>query len=69
MNKKLAALAVTLALACLGAPAAWAQSGTHMMVTPDALKWTDVPPLPAGAKIAVIEGPLLIRFSLVWVSQ
>jgi hypothetical protein len=54
----LAALTVTLALACLGASAAWAQSGTHMMVTPDELKWTDVPSLPAGAKIAVIEGPL-----------
>jgi len=29
-----------------------------MMATPDELKWTDVPSLPAGAKIVVIEGPL-----------
>ena len=58
MKQQLAALSVTLALACLGAPVAWAQSGTHMMVAPGDLKWTDVPSLPAGAKLAVIEGPL-----------
>jgi len=28
------------------------------MVTPTDLKWADVPSPPAGAKIAVIEGPL-----------
>ena len=28
------------------------------MVTPDELKWADVPSLPPGAKIAVIEGPI-----------
>ena len=27
------------------------------MVTPNDLKWADVPSLPPGAKIAVIEGP------------
>ena len=43
MRNTLAALLATLALWCLGAPTAWAQSGTHMMVTPDELKWTDVP--------------------------
>jgi hypothetical protein len=62
MKKKLAGLSVILALACLGVPAAWAPTGihmmTHMMVMPDELKWTDVPSLPAGAKLAVIEGPL-----------
>ena len=58
MRNMLAALFVTLALSCLGGSAAWAQSGAHMMVTPDELKWTDVPSLPAGAKLAVIEGPL-----------
>src|SRR5262249_39747097 len=30
----------------------------HLMVTPADLKWADVPSLPPGAKIAVIEGPL-----------
>jgi hypothetical protein len=29
-----------------------------MMVAPGELKWTDVASLPAGAKLAVIEGPL-----------
>jgi len=28
------------------------------MVTPNDLKWADVPSLPPGAKIAVIEGPM-----------
>lgn len=28
------------------------------MVTPDQMKWSDLPALPAGAKLAVIEGPL-----------
>jgi quercetin dioxygenase-like cupin family protein len=58
VKKKLVALCVTLALAWLGAPAVWAQSGAHTMVTPGDLKWVDVPSLPPGAKIAVIEGPL-----------
>jgi quercetin dioxygenase-like cupin family protein len=57
MRNMLATLFVTLALGCLGGPAALAQSGAHMMVTPDELKWTNVPSLPAGAKLAVIEGP------------
>jgi len=58
MRNTLVAISATLALYCLGASAAWAQSTTHMMATPDELKWTDVPSLPAGAKLAVIEGPL-----------
>jgi hypothetical protein len=58
MRYMLATLYVTLAFSCLGASAAWAQSSTHMMATPDELKWTDIPSLPAGAKLAIIEGPL-----------
>ena len=58
MKKQLAAFSVTLVLACLGTPTAWAQAATHMMVAPDDLKWVDVASLPAGAKLAVIEGPL-----------
>lgn len=30
----------------------------HTMVMPGDLKWTDVPSLPPGAKLAVIEGPM-----------
>jgi quercetin dioxygenase-like cupin family protein len=47
------------ALAWLHAPTAGAQGhADHIMVTPGKLKWADVPSLPPGAKIAVIEGPL-----------
>ena len=52
MRYLLAALYVTLALSGLAWPAAWAQSGAHMMATPDELKWTDIPSLPAGARLA-----------------
>ena len=58
MKKKLAALYLSLVITGLGAPASWAESLAHMMVTPGELKWTDVASLPAGAKIAVIEGDL-----------
>lgn len=51
------ALAVAAA-AALFQGAAWAQSHDHRMISPNDLKWSDVPSLPAGAKIAVIEGPM-----------
>jgi len=41
-----------------GMPASWAQSTGHKMISPNDLQWSDVPSLPAGAKIAVIEGPM-----------
>lgn len=46
-----------VAAAALFQGAAWAQHD-HRMITPNDLKWSDIPSLPAGAKIAVIEGPL-----------
>lgn len=58
MKIQLAALSAAFVLSCLGASAALAHSGDHLMTTPDELKWTDVGSLPAGAKLAVIEGPL-----------
>ena len=58
MKNTLIALSVAVASACLGVPASWAESAHHMMVTPDELKWADVPSVPAGAKVAVIEGPI-----------
>lgn len=58
MKKKLVALSLSLAIACLGALASWARSGTHTMVSPDDLQWTDVASLPPGGKLAVIEGPM-----------
>lgn len=35
-----------------------AHGSGHLMVLPSELKWVDVPSLPAGAQISVIEGPL-----------
>jgi hypothetical protein len=50
-------LAVVVAVFA-GMPVGWAQSMNHRMVSPNDLKWSDVPSLPPGAKIAVIEGPI-----------
>lgn len=50
--------AVLVSFSSLLAPAAAQGQGGHLMMKPDELKWTDVPSLPPGAKIAVIEGPL-----------
>jgi len=45
-------------LLALSASAGWAQHDQHRIVTPSELKWSDVPSLPPGAKLAVIEGPM-----------
>lgn len=59
------ALSAWLVMGSLAAPAALAQTGAHagmasdhMMATPDEFKWVDIPSLPPGAKLAVLEGPL-----------
>jgi hypothetical protein len=40
-------------------PLTWAgEHKGHVMVMPGDLQWVDVPSLPAGAKLAVIEGPI-----------
>lgn len=57
-NLKDVAWAIIVGVVCTGTPSVWAQSGAHTMVTPGDLKWADVPSLPRGAKLAVIEGPL-----------
>ena len=54
---QLAVVSTVFAFTALGAPAVWA-ADTHLMVMPADLKWVDVPSLPPGAKIAVIEGPM-----------
>ena len=58
----IAVVAMTFALGALIAPATWADSHAKavapIMVGPDDLKWADVPSLPPGTKIAVIQGPL-----------
>ncbi len=57
MNSKRLVSVVAMAIGCLGASTGWAQAGARMVMPTD-LTWADVPSLPAGAKIAVLEGPL-----------
>ena len=48
-----------VAILAFSAPSSWAQNpADHMMVTPADLKWADVPSVPPGAKVTVLEGPL-----------
>ncbi len=58
MTNKLVSLFMSAAVACVVMQACWADSLDHTMVTPAELRWTEVASLPAGAKLAVIEGPL-----------
>src|SRR5262245_66229801 len=57
MNTRLVATLVALAISWLGVSTGLAQTSSHIMMSPADLKWADVPSLPPGAKIAVIEGP------------
>lgn len=50
--------AVAIGFCFLDIPVVSAQHGAHVMITPSEFKWSDVPSLPPGAKIAVIEGPM-----------
>jgi uncharacterized RmlC-like cupin family protein len=58
MNTTLRAGSAFVISATLMAAMAWAQHGSHMIVAPGDLKWADVPSLPPGAKIAVLEGKM-----------
>jgi anti-sigma factor ChrR (cupin superfamily) len=58
MKSKIAALFVVSFIAATGVSITWAKSAGHSMVMPDELKWADAGSLPAGVKVAVIEGPL-----------
>ena len=44
--------------ACLAAATVWAQHDSHTIIMPNDIKWADVPSLPPGAKIAVLEGKM-----------
>jgi hypothetical protein len=57
-TRKLLALSSAFALGFLGAGIAGADPAAHVMVTPGDLKWAEVPSMPPGAMIAVIEGPM-----------
>jgi quercetin dioxygenase-like cupin family protein len=52
----LVVVVLALTLGSFIVPVAWAAD--HVMVEPKDLKWEDVPALPPGAKVAVIEGPM-----------
>ncbi|HEV8695759.1 MAG TPA: cupin domain-containing protein, partial [Lysobacter sp.] len=53
---KLASLTLALTLGAFGTSIA-AEPPAHQMFAPEDLQWADVAGLPAGAKMAVIEGP------------
>lgn len=58
---KTSLLATSLAIGCAFPTALLAEThdhGKHTMVLPGELKWSDVPSVPPGAKIAMIEGPM-----------
>ena len=51
--------ALSLGLALCAFAVGAAAEGAHIMVTPNDLKWSsEVPSLPKGAQVAVIQGPL-----------
>jgi quercetin dioxygenase-like cupin family protein len=57
--KKFTPLVLALGICATAGTAAIAQNiPPHRMVLPSDLTWSDVPSLPPGAKIAVIEGPM-----------
>lgn len=57
--QKFAPFVLALGICATAGTAALAhESSTHKMVLPSDLTWNDVPSLPPGAKIAVIEGPM-----------
>jgi Domain of unknown function (DUF4437) len=52
-------LSTIVALTSLIIPPTWAgEHSGHVMLTPADLQWADIPSMPGGAKIAVIEGPI-----------
>lgn len=57
MTQKFASFCFVLVCLFVGG-VAWAESEPHKMLPPDEFKWSDVPSLPPGAKVAVLEGPL-----------
>lgn len=58
MNRIFSVLSATIVMSCFAMSANGGEAVSHKMVTPGDLKWSDVPSLPPGAKVAVIEGPM-----------
>lgn len=57
MRKTMIALSTAFFFTCIGTSLISAETGAHL-VTPEELKWSDVPSLPKGAKVAMLEGPI-----------
>jgi quercetin dioxygenase-like cupin family protein len=55
MKHQVAFLSLVAGVCMFGAQA---KAADHTMLTPADLKWTDVPAMPAGSKIAIIEGDM-----------
>ncbi len=55
---KTSMFSLAVALGALPLVSVAADPAAHMMVMPGDIQWGDVPSLPPGAKIAVIEGPM-----------
>ena len=60
MKTALRAASCVVLSACLAGTVS-AQHASHTIVTPNDIKWADVPALPPGAKIAVLEGKMMRR--------
>jgi anti-sigma factor ChrR (cupin superfamily) len=58
MTQRIVVAVLLVAFVAVAPAVGMAQGHGHMLVTPDELKWADVPSLPPGAKVAVIEGPM-----------
>jgi len=58
MRPRFSAVPAAIVAFLIAASACWAQMADHHMVSAKDLKWAEVPSLPPGAKIAVIEGPM-----------
>ena len=58
MKSRLCGLFIVTVSFLVALSASWAQSSSHQMIHPSDLKWVDLPSLPTGAKIAIIEGPM-----------
>ena len=57
-SRSILPIVLAAALACAG-PAATAQSShDHPVAVPSEMKWVDVPSLPPGAKLAILEGSM-----------
>jgi hypothetical protein len=57
--RPMAAATLAMGFGVVAATFAFGQHGeAHRVVMPGELKWVDVPSLPPGAKLAVIEGPM-----------